>query len=348
MTEDDLVAAVRAAPDSDEPRMVYADWLQQHGDGLGEWLALSLATPTPAIEERRTVLAAELRWKERFGNDVVHDRGLVSRMKLAADGMTPELLDRLRGTLIRDLDLSGWRPSPAQWQVLERALDRMAPRRIRVPMYLPAAELAALLARCAGLVDLELVHAELTDERARALAAALPPTLRRLSVINYPHSAASYHLVGDDGADALAAAPQAAGLRELTLRSTKITAHGGAALVDLPALELLDLANSRLGTRGVVAMLERPGIARLHSLDVTGADITDRVAIVLARMPALGGLRRLAIGTRARPTALTRLGVDALVASPHLAHELALAIDDVALDLRRDALTRRFRIETPE
>jgi uncharacterized protein (TIGR02996 family) len=344
-TEDDLVAAVRAAPDDDASRMVYADWLQQHGDPLGEWLALSLAPPTPAIARRLDALAVELRWQERFGKDVAHDRGLVSRMKLTAPALTPELLDRLRGTLIRDLDLSGWRPSSVQWDVLMRAVDRMAPRRLRVAMYLPSDELAALLARCPGLDALELVHAELTDERAAALADALPAQLRRLVVTNYPYSEGSYRLIGDAGATALAASPRAAALRELTLRSTKIAATAAAALVDLPALERLDLAHNRLGTRGVVAMLDRPGIARLVCLDVTGADIGDRVAIALASSPAVASLRRLVLGTRARPTALTRLGIDALVASPHLSHELALGLDDVAVELRRDALTTRFRLE---
>ena len=39
----DLVAAVAAAPDDDAPRLVYADWLIERGDPLGELIALQCA-----------------------------------------------------------------------------------------------------------------------------------------------------------------------------------------------------------------------------------------------------------------------------------------------------------------
>jgi uncharacterized protein (TIGR02996 family) len=37
----ELLAGVLAAPDDDAPRLVYADWLCEHGDPLGEWIQLS-------------------------------------------------------------------------------------------------------------------------------------------------------------------------------------------------------------------------------------------------------------------------------------------------------------------
>ncbi len=41
--EADLLAAIYAAPDDDEPRLVYADWLQERGDPRGEFITLQLA-----------------------------------------------------------------------------------------------------------------------------------------------------------------------------------------------------------------------------------------------------------------------------------------------------------------
>jgi uncharacterized protein (TIGR02996 family) len=40
--EAELLAAIYAAPDDDAPRLVYADWLQDRGDSLGEFIALQL------------------------------------------------------------------------------------------------------------------------------------------------------------------------------------------------------------------------------------------------------------------------------------------------------------------
>ena len=36
--EDELLEAICAEPDRDEPRIVYADWLEQQGDPRGEFI----------------------------------------------------------------------------------------------------------------------------------------------------------------------------------------------------------------------------------------------------------------------------------------------------------------------
>ncbi len=49
----ELLAAIRAAPDDDRPRLVYADWLQERGDPRGEFIALQLANAGDAWAQRR-------------------------------------------------------------------------------------------------------------------------------------------------------------------------------------------------------------------------------------------------------------------------------------------------------
>jgi uncharacterized protein (TIGR02996 family) len=55
-----LLAAIYAAPDADEPRTIYADWLEQRGSPRGEFIALQLAktraSPTPAQAGRERAL----------------------------------------------------------------------------------------------------------------------------------------------------------------------------------------------------------------------------------------------------------------------------------------------------
>ncbi|MDX2011011.1 MAG: TIGR02996 domain-containing protein [Myxococcaceae bacterium] len=52
--------AIAAAPFDDGPRLVFADWLQQRGDPLGEFISLSLARPrSEAASMRRRALVQE-------------------------------------------------------------------------------------------------------------------------------------------------------------------------------------------------------------------------------------------------------------------------------------------------
>jgi uncharacterized protein (TIGR02996 family) len=64
--EDRFLAAIYAKPDDDEPRQVYADWLQERGDVRGEFIALQLAQArgegTPEGDKRvRALISASAR-----------------------------------------------------------------------------------------------------------------------------------------------------------------------------------------------------------------------------------------------------------------------------------------------
>ncbi|MFO0740117.1 MAG: TIGR02996 domain-containing protein [Labilithrix sp.] len=56
-SEADFLAAIHAAPDDDELRAVFADWLTERGDPRGELITLQLAPkPTPAAKKREAAL----------------------------------------------------------------------------------------------------------------------------------------------------------------------------------------------------------------------------------------------------------------------------------------------------
>jgi uncharacterized protein (TIGR02996 family) len=52
MTEDDFLARIYAAPDDDEARLVYADWLQERKDPRGTFIALQFARLHQPASER--------------------------------------------------------------------------------------------------------------------------------------------------------------------------------------------------------------------------------------------------------------------------------------------------------
>jgi uncharacterized protein (TIGR02996 family) len=93
-----LLAAIVAEPDADAPRLVYADWLQEHDDeeqakfirdsiGL-EWLADHEDEKRQRIAQRLNGVAERngARWLEEIGADPVYDRGMVEAVHYAGVG----------------------------------------------------------------------------------------------------------------------------------------------------------------------------------------------------------------------------------------------------------------------
>lgn len=150
--------------------------------------------------------------------------------------------------------------------------------------------------------------------------------------------------IGDKGAKALAKCPHAAGLTELRLGWSGITAQGAKALAGSPyltRLRVLDLINNHLGDEGLKALAAAPQLAGLTYLDLC----TNDVGLAGLKAVQAAGWRlttlRLAnneLGTKATAflagmsclAALTLLelsdcGIDAeamkaLAASPHLSN----------------------------
>lgn len=94
MTRQDerFLAAIAADPDDDGPRIVYADWLQQQGDPLGELIAVQCAlargrTPELAARERALLEQHEAEWLARAGlrpGEGRFERGLIERVDASA------------------------------------------------------------------------------------------------------------------------------------------------------------------------------------------------------------------------------------------------------------------------
>ncbi|MBK7399055.1 MAG: TIGR02996 domain-containing protein [Myxococcales bacterium] len=90
-----LLAAIVAAPDDDGPRLVYADWLQERGDKLGEWIAVEVGLArTPGdrklVARRkaltrthadRAALIAPVRPILQYG-DWSYERGMLKRIEV--------------------------------------------------------------------------------------------------------------------------------------------------------------------------------------------------------------------------------------------------------------------------
>ena len=167
-----------------------------------------------------------------------------------------------------------------------------------------------LLAR---LEQLSLRHARVTATGLRALESAhLPLTCLDLSENKLPPRAflelarcpltaltrltLEFNEMGDEGAEALAASPHLAGLRELFLNRTNLGPLGMKALVSSPnlsQLRTLDVGNNHIGDGGVQALAAFPHLANLTTLLLGTNGISDLSMAALVRSPHLFRLRNL-------------------------------------------------------
>src|SRR6476469_3629321 len=91
-----LLARVCAEPDDDLPRLVYADWLDEHGDPRGEFIRVQIALSRR--EDRAEVSLADrerdllyhhrsdwlARLDEHWRGDAVFERGFVDQVTVRA------------------------------------------------------------------------------------------------------------------------------------------------------------------------------------------------------------------------------------------------------------------------
>jgi uncharacterized protein (TIGR02996 family) len=96
-TERDLLHAVRAAPDDDEPRLVLADALAARGSPYGELIALQCAGgDDPAARARERELLAEIaRALPGYCHGPVFRRGFMTALTIECRGANPEMLAAL-------------------------------------------------------------------------------------------------------------------------------------------------------------------------------------------------------------------------------------------------------------
>jgi uncharacterized protein (TIGR02996 family) len=310
-TADAFLADITAHPDDDAPRLIFADWLSDHGDAArgdfiraqAELARLSEDDPHRADLEHRagrllaengaTWLAALPRWLAKETH--TFRRGFVAEvtatgLRFLRDG--PELC--------------------AKTPVESVCLRRLRPH---LPGLLAAPHLA-------GLRRLDLTDNVVRDNDAQALAGS-----ERLAGLRELVLDKSY--VWQHGARALVQSPHLANLTTLSLRRTIMDRHGVRGLTDAPhrcRLTRLSLHDNRLDDEGLAAVAASKNLPHLTALDVGYAGISDAGLIALARSALLPRLTSLIVGSH-NPFGPT--GVAALAAAHRLA-ELDLQYTNVA------------------
>lgn len=293
MTRDGFLHAIRDTPDDDAPRLVFADWLDEHGEpGRAEFIRLQcrmarLQADMAAIErgqrlERRPGTAEE-----------TAREGELLREFTALQGHEGELLNRNRGEWLGPLPdrVDGW------W--FRRGLlgvrlhgDWLEHPLRRLRLFLGGSVFASLLdespARAAWAWADELILREVGDGLLADLAAS-------------PHAAVVTSLtvflsnVGPRGVRAVAESPHLSGLRKLDLGANRIGPEGARALASSPHLAGLTSLSLRqnavgdpgIGDEGARALADSPHLTRLSHLDLASNGIGTVGALALASSPRL-------------------------------------------------------------
>jgi uncharacterized protein (TIGR02996 family) len=244
-----FLRAIHDAPDDDAPRLVYADWLDEHGDAdRAAFIRVQCALARSAADDPR-----------RPGREA-REQELLERHRAEWGGLLGESfsnLDFRRGFLY----CTGFYQPP-------RPLGDEGVRR--------------LLEDCqvAGMILMTLDNCDITDGGLEALAASWQA--RELQELRL-----SGNRITARGTEALARSPYLGALKTLVLGGNRLGDAGVAALLAAPSyrLEELDLRRNRLSEKGARSLAASPALSALSSLALDDNEISDAGAVALASSP---------------------------------------------------------------
>ncbi len=293
MADDEaFLRAVIDNPDDDLPRLVYADWLDEHGEpDRAEFIRVQCAMARPPMTkadfERRWARSEELlavhkeRWLGPLSEFVEwwwFRRGFVFMIKLSAAALLAHAETIWRTAPVQSLVLTN------VWEEIDRLakcvhLGRLTGLSLENNQ-LHDAEVIPFLASpyLARLQILELGGNWLTADAVGVLADM--PALSGLRQLGL-----SFNSIGPRGATALLRSPYLQGLVTLRLIGADIGPRGVADLANgtgLPSLREVELGYVQLGGRGLRALLHGRGAARWKHLSLFGVEFDDaeRTALI--------------------------------------------------------------------
>jgi uncharacterized protein (TIGR02996 family) len=308
---------IKENPEDDTPRLILADWLEEHGDeadvARAEFIRLQCQVarlPVEGLEakslqekakelSRRHCTAwlgpllevMEKAWLSPASFIARHllpfDRALVS---LLARGQT---FASKRGLALADTEAYAWVDSLRFQSVSPRALATIAQTTL-----------------LAGLNTLSFRDCPLRVAGARALAES--PYLECLTTLDLHHC-----WIENGGIAALTAGARSSKLREIDLYHNFLSSTGVEKLANwrgVANVERLDLSVNVFDVRGARALARSRHLGKLTYLNLHNCFIGDEAVAALVSGPGLANVTAL----RLTVNKLGDAGADALVATPHL------------------------------
>jgi uncharacterized protein (TIGR02996 family) len=347
---DDLYRAVLAAPDDDAPRLILADWLDEHGDpDRAEFIRLQCRLARlPAATARRQLLEeeadrAERKWRKEWLGPTLE--------RVNNAGLTRGFVGWVRLTVEQFLDSADHllRTEPVRWWEFHSpaSLFRQGPGFDRLAESPDLARVRGLV--CGGYAPDELLSVLTTSPHLGGLRALnlRGRLVRPTTVTGFFKAAAGIEEVEADSSNVsdlrdLWRRGAPARLKRLSLVRCQLRDHSVEQLAAAPALrnlETLRLDGNEFYDRGALALAESDHLGGLEELSLAGAPVGDLGAMFLARSPALRRLRVLNLAS----CGVDNAGAQALADSPHLGALECLCLDDNRVSVEVEAeLEKRF------
>ena len=263
-----LWAAIRAHPDDDTPRLVYADWVQENGDDArAEFIRLQCEMIRLADDQkaRRKVLPG-LRHRERVLETANRERWADPVYRaLVGRGPGPKLEAWARAVQFRRGFISGLQLDLDGAHRVTTVGTDLEPLDVAVSIwhrYNPKKLAQMFASEGAGCID-RFVYRGATDACVAALVAGAHTRVR--------HLALNLGEITDAGVLLLAAWPRAAGLVSLSLIENRVGDRGAEALAaseHLGALRELNLERNPIGPHARQKLVNRFGGAVVLSPEV--------------------------------------------------------------------------------
>ncbi len=283
--EASLLAAIAADPDDDAPRLVYADWLLDRGDGFGEFIHASCkldALESKAVDalagkllrkHEKTWLAPirpfirTWRWNRGLLHEVTCDAKLFTQAAAAIAARTPRGRLELTGLKAKDVAALAACPLGAFGTVI---LDS---QRIDAAQMAIIAKSPAI----AGVANWRLGHNPFADGGLVAIASSPHFASARSLRFSFFSDTAKFSAAAFGE---LLASPHLTALRELALAVSGAT--GAFARCKL-ALEQLELWSETFEDADAAALASARSLAKLRSLSIVSAAKLGRGVIAKLR-----------------------------------------------------------------
>jgi uncharacterized protein (TIGR02996 family) len=320
--DEGFLQAIIDDPDDDTVRLIYADWLDDHGNhARAEFIRVQIDLAQMkedddrryALETRQVQLLAEHEneWLEPIGeaiDDWTFRRGFLDHAHLTVDFILREASKSFRHIPIRSASLEGAVEREAELASCA-FLDRLRELAlwedlIQLPTLLASPHLAKLTALILGEQSFQSTLLEFLESPAHL------DNLRDLYL--YMCS------LGHSAMAAIGSSTRRATLRRLEIYDCDLTTVGVEALADAgdwPELRTLRIERNDIGETAIRALCRMLG-GNVTSLDLSDTSIRNAGVEQLARAPAISSLRRLKL----QQNRLAGSAVRALSESPHLAH----------------------------
>lgn len=284
---------IRAYPDDDAPRLIFADWLAEHGDPdrarfIRVQLALARLVEEPSgvgfdyettranlMREDQLLLEAHREeWEAPFRGGLATSprfhRGFVEEVNVAARQLiarAAQLFDTGPIRHIHLLDVGGSAAAALSCTFLSRL------RALTIPRQHAGEPLARAVARSphlSGLKSLALPRNRFEDDAVAHLACS--PTLTNLEELDL-----SENDLGETAAHILATSTHLGQLRNLELRANRLGPCGAEAIAAserLPNLHRLGLGENEIGSHRVAAAESLHALLRVPILDLSVNGLT--------------------------------------------------------------------------